>query len=222
MNNLFLDVGNTAVKWLFDGEYSSALAKGFDIAQLPQAEKVFVSCVGDKSILDGLANAVFVGSKPSLNNFQNAYKNSNELGVDRFLAILGGMSKHPSQNLLIVDIGSALTFDVVLADGKHQGGLIMPGISALRNSFDNFSTSCIKLKPGNIADNTKDAWSFGTTQMLINSIDRQIDIYLESYNDLTIMLTGGDADNIAPILSHKVELHKNLVLDALEQYSGII
>ena len=49
------------------------------------------------------------------------------LGVDRFLAMLAALERFPNSPLLVIDAGSAVTFDVIDAKGMHQGGLIMPG-----------------------------------------------------------------------------------------------
>ena len=61
-NILLIDAGNTAVKWLFKGEYDSALISDFSLDLLPKSERILISCVGDKSLLEGLDKAIFVQS----------------------------------------------------------------------------------------------------------------------------------------------------------------
>ena len=218
-STLFIDVGNTAVKWLFDGDYQSVSASKFNLALLPESKQIFVSCVGDKSLLNGIKNVTFVESQATFNIFKSAYKNADELGVDRFLAMIATINQYPDQTRLIVDAGSALTFDLVLADGTHQGGLIMPGLGKLRRSFDQFCTESQQLHNHKLADNTSDAWACGTGQMFTSVINAQIEHYLDEFGDLVVVLSGGDSKLLALRLSHAVKLQPNLVLEGLSIYA---
>ncbi len=220
-NILLIDIGNTAVKWRFNDGYNRALISDFKIELLPKSDRIFVSCVGDKSLLDGLDNVVFIESQAQFNTFQSAYKNPNSIGVDRFLAMIGAVSKYPDQNILIVDAGSALTIDLVLASGEHQGGLIAPGLSKLRASFDKFSTDSRQITLNKLADNTEQAWEFGTSEMFMSVINTQIEKHLKELGDVKIILTGGDVKIIALRLNHSFELEPNLVLEGLAEYAPI-
>ena len=218
-NSLYIDVGNTAVKWLFDGHYQSVTITEFSPALLPEAKQVFVSCVGDKTLLKGLKNTTFVESKATFNIFKSAYKNADELGVDRFLAMIAVINQQPNQTRLVIDAGSALTFDLVLADGTHQGGLIMPGLGKLRRSFDKFCTESQQLHNHKLAANTNDAWACGTGQMFTSVVNAQIEHYLDEFGDLVVVLCGGDSKLLALRLSHAVKLQPNLVLEGLSIYA---
>jgi type III pantothenate kinase len=56
----------------------------------------------------------------------NSYADHTRMGIDRWLAMLAAW--YPNQtDVVVVDAGSALTLDVVAANGQHQGGLIIPG-----------------------------------------------------------------------------------------------
>ncbi len=218
-SNLFLDIGNTAVKWLFNGKYNSVLVSDFSVKLLPKADQIFVSCVGDRSVLEGLKNTVFVESAPTFQQFVSAYNTPKELGVDRFLAMIASVDQYPNQTRLIIDAGSALTFDLVLADGKHKGGLIMPGLGVLRRSFKQFFSDSKHLELRQSANNTIDAWEYGTAQMLMSVINEQINSYLDQYGDLQIILTGGDAKMIGVRLNQQTQIKPNLVLDGLALYA---
>jgi type III pantothenate kinase len=216
---LLIDIGNTAVKWLFDGDYHSISVDEFNVDALPKAQQTFVSCVGDKTLLSGLKNITFVESQATFNAFKSAYKNADELGVDRFLAMIAAIDQYPNQTRLIVDAGSALTFDLILADGKHQGGLIMPGLGKLRRSFDRFCTESQQLHNHKLADNTSDAWACGTGQMFTSVISAQIEHYLDEFGDLVVVLSGGDSKLLALRLNYGAKLQPNLVLDGLSIYA---
>lgn len=216
---LLIDIGNTAIKWLFDGDYYSKLLDEFTLEDLPKAKRIFVSCVGDKALLEGLANVVFVESQAAFNTFKSAYDNADELGVDRFLAMIGAIELYPNQTRLIIDMGSALTFDLVLGNGEHQGGLIMPGLGKLRRSFDQFCTESQQLHQHKLGSNTSDAWACGTGQMFTSMIDTQIAHYLDEFGDLVVVLTGGDSKIAVLRIKYPCELHQELVLEGLSIYA---
>ena len=218
-NSLYIDVGNTAVKWLFDGSYQSVAVTEFNPIVLPEAKQVFVSCVGDKSLLSDVKNPIFVESQPSFKSFKSAYEAADELGVDRFLAMIAVIDQYPNQTRLVIDAGSALTFDLVLADGAHQGGLIMPGLGKLRRSFDKFCTESQQLHNQQLADNTSDAWACGTGQMFTSVVNAQIEHYLDEFGDLMVVLSGGDSKLLALRLNHAIQLQPNLVLEGLSIYA---
>jgi len=217
--SLYIDVGNTAIKWLFDGSYQSVAVTEFNPKVLPEAKQVFVSCVVDKSLLSGVKNSIFVESQPSFKSFKSAYEAADELGVDRFLAMIAVIDQYPNQTRLVIDAGSALTFDLVLADGTHQGGLIMPGLGKLRRSFDKFCTESQQLHNQQLADNTSDAWACGTGQMFTSVVNAQIEHYLDEFGDLMVVLSGGDSKLLALRLNHAVQLQPNLVLEGLSIYA---
>jgi len=215
LHNLYVDIGNTSVKWLFDGQYHSVLVADFSIDFLPKSGQSFVSCVTDRSLLDGFNDAIFVESQ----SFVSAYEQSNKLGVDRFLAMIAAIDQLPNQNLLIIDAGSALTFDLVLASGEHEGGLIMPGLGKLRRSFAQFESCSKSLTLQSMANNTTDAWEFGTASMLMSVIKDQIEQHQTALGDLRVVLTGGDAKIVAYRLNHQVDIESYLVLDGLALYA---
>ena len=136
--------------------------------------------------------------------------------------MLGAMNQFSKKPLLVIDIGSAMTFDVIDRDGIHQGGLIMPGLGALRISFSNFETTDLTTNTGGLARNTTDAWKNGTHAMLISSINDQIEKFNEMFSDGIVTICGGFVDEIKNELPNSVKIFDNLVLDGLECYSQTV
>jgi len=56
------------------------------------------------------------------------YRNPLEVGADRIAGAIAASSRHPSSNLIVVDCGTATTFDVVTSAGDYLGGVILPGV----------------------------------------------------------------------------------------------
>ena len=181
-SNLFIDIGNSAVKWrTHETEVFSQNIDTFSLKSLPKADTVWVSAVAHTNILEAIktkyTNVKEVHSLKQSGKLTLAYKDSSKFGVDRFLAMLGALEHFPNDHLLIIDVGSAVTFDVINNKGEHQGGLIMPGLKALRESFSKFSTNDLTLKSTSLKTNTEEAWQSGTHAMLISSINNQIEDY---------------------------------------------
>jgi type III pantothenate kinase len=56
------------------------------------------------------------------------YRNPHEVGADRIAGAIAATQRHPKSNLIVVDCGTATTFDVVTAEGDYLGGAILPGV----------------------------------------------------------------------------------------------
>ena len=163
-----------------------------------------------------------VDSQKKCNNLVVAYDDPSSLGSDRFLAMLGAMNKFSKKPLLVIDIGSALTFDAIDGNGIHLGGLIMPGLGVLRKSFSKFETTDLTTNIDGLARNTSDAWKNGTHAMLISSINNQIEKFNEMFSDGIVTICGGFVNEIKNELPNSVQIFDNLVLDGLECYSQTV
>ena len=128
----------------------------------------------------------------------NAYSSPETLGMDRLAAAVGAFSMQPGHDLLVVDAGTAVTYDFVSADGKYTGGNIAPGIG-LRFESLHKGTGALPLVSAR-----KDVPLFGKdteTAILcgvINGLRHELDGYIASLSSdnpsLLVFLTGGDAE----------------------------
>ncbi len=66
---------------------------------------------------------------------RNGYLETWRLGADRWVAMLGARALHPGRALLVVDVGTALTLDLLDAQGRHRGGLLVPGPTLMVESL---------------------------------------------------------------------------------------
>jgi type III pantothenate kinase len=148
-----------------------------------------------------------------------SYDDPSKLGVDRFLAMLVALGRFPNSPLLVIDAGSAVTFDVIDAKGVHQGGLIMPGLRALRESFPKFSTNDESINTSELKNSTEGAWQSGTHAMLVSAVNSQIHNFELKYPGGVITICGGIVKEIIKELPVSVKSFDNLVLDGLESYS---
>jgi type III pantothenate kinase len=223
-SNLFIDIGNSAIKWrTSDSKVFSEVIENFKIPLLNQSDVVWVSAVAHSDLVSDISSQFelikVIKSQKTFGSLTLSYDDPSMIGSDRFAAMLGAIKHFPHMPLLVIDIGTAITFDVIDKNGMHQGGLIMPGIRALRGSFEKFKTIDLTLGLSTLANNTDDAWKFGTQEMMISAINHQIESFRSIYPDGVVSVCGGMAKEIKNELSEPIEIFDNLVLDGLESYS---
>ncbi len=226
-SKIFLDIGNSAVKWRTpeSNVYSKSVDK-FLLNTLPQADIAWVSAVANLYIAEDLETHFdevhLVHTQNKFNNLKISYDDSSSLGSDRFFAMIGAMEHFPKKPLLVIDIGSAMTFDVINEDGFHQGGLIMPGLKVLRKSFTMFETNDLSTNVYGLVSNTTDAWKSGTQSMIFSSINDQIEKFNDMFSDGIVTICGGLVNEIKNELPEPIQIFDNLVLDGLECYSQTV
>jgi type III pantothenate kinase len=64
----------------------------------------------------------------TVSNLTITYKNPHEIGADRIANTIAAIHKYPAKNMIIMDLGTATTFDVVTAKGEYLSGPVIPGI----------------------------------------------------------------------------------------------
>lgn len=151
----------------------------------------------------------------------NAYREPGRLGVDRWLAMLAARSRC-ERLFAVVDCGTALTLDVVGADGMHLGGYIVPGLSLQRQSLKGMSrirlsdevSSDDPLRPGRSTD---EAIRNGGIAMLTGWLCNEARVR-QAAEGAGLFVTGGEADVLALGLERaglSVRREPDLVLDGL-------
>ncbi len=226
-SNIFFDIGNSAIKWRTkESNVYSKNVNEFSLTTLPQADTAWVSAVANLHIVDDLGTHFdrvnLIPSQKKFNNLNISYDDPTSLGSDRFFAMIGAITYYPKKPLLIIDIGTAMTFDVINQDGYHQGGLIMPGLEVLRKSFLKFETTDVSTNIDGLAIKTTDAWKSGTKVMLFSSINDQIEKFNDMFSDGIVTICGGLVNEIKNELPKSVQIFDNLVLDGLECYSQTV
>lgn len=138
----------------------------------------------------------------------NGYEDFERLGLDRWLALLGGF-KLAKGACLILDFGTAVTSDFVAADGAHLGGFICPGFPLLRSQlrthtrrirYDNVlaEQALRSYAPGR---STAEAVERGCLLMLRGFVMTQLQMAHEYFGgDFVVFLTGGDASLVADVV----------------------
>jgi type III pantothenate kinase len=234
--NLLVDMGNTRLKWavvdneqLVTGEplfnqhiNQQELLKRWQHITPP--DQLAIACVTTNDKLElVIAVAVTlwhsikiirVTSQTQRFGITNAYTPPEKLGVDRWLALIATRHCY-SIPACIVDCGTAITVDLINADGQHLGGLISPGLMLMKKSLvvgTNALPFNITRYPLETANFTEAAIYSGTLLAAIGLIEQ---VLLKQADVLSLILTGGDAAVIAPHLSVTPIVDPDLVLHGL-------
>ncbi len=237
---LLLDLGNTRLKWAVQGHSPAWLAHGAldwqdDIgavladawASVPRPAGVIAASVVDsvrESQVATAAQQVFalapywLRTPASACGVSNAYAEPQRLGVDRFLAMVAAHAAHRAPCVL-ASAGTALALDALMADGRHLGGLIAPGVRLMQQSLLDATARVRPQRPGAIlelADNTADAVTSGCWQAAAALIERFTTHMLPLLGAApTLILDGGDAPQLASLLSLPSQLARDSVLRGL-------
>lgn len=196
-----------------------------------EPDAVLISNVGGREVGGSLSTWMrevwpsvapeFVTVSGSLGHLHCAYPEPDKLGVDRWVAIRGAVARFPAQPVLVLDIGTAGTSDLVSAQGVHLGGAIFPGIGTMRRALAG-DTAQLNVPAGDVtpfANNTPDAIAGGTAYALAGALARFVSEAQQrcGADALEIVLTGGEAGMIAPLLHVPTCLAPDLVLEGLAE-----
>ena len=240
---LLIDIGNTRIKWaradagVLSGHAAAVHAswRQEDFIQQvlnsgPRADRVLIANVGGQRIGELARTAVahawqiepeFQRSPAAAAGLRNAYPEPARLGVDRWLAMIGGRALEPGA-ICVVSAGTAMTIDGLRADGQHLGGVIVPGpdlmvASLLKNTSD-IAAHSVGGRSSNelFADNTLGAIQQGAVQALAALIDRAVaTIEAQIGTPPALLLTGGAIARVQPAIRTSGREIPDLVLRGL-------
>jgi type III pantothenate kinase len=148
-------------------------------------------------------------------------RNKNEVGHDRLINAVAGFQKFGG-NLIIIDFGTATTFDVVGEFGEYLGGVIAPGINlslkALHDMTAQLPKISVKPQKNVIGTNTIEAMNSGVYFGYISLIEGMIEkIEKELNHKTTRIITGGLAETFKDALKDSIQHHEpDLTLDGLK------
>jgi len=145
---------------------------------------------------DKVNNFIYLNKKTKL-PIINLYESPDTLGKDRLAAIIGANNIFKNQDVLVIDAGTAITFDFINKNNEYIGGNISPGLEMRYKSLNLFTSKLPLIKKDEkfnlIGKNTKEAIISGVQNGLVFEIDSYINIFKEKFNNIKIILTGGDS-----------------------------
>jgi len=242
--NLVIDIGNTRTKFsvfnrgevLITVPVDEFLPEHIDILQNehPDLKKVILSAVKDYSpkLKTALQNKfdlfLELDSKTPL-PIENCYKTPETLGKDRIAAAVGGFDLYPDTNLLIIDAGTAITYDILNEKHQYLGGNISPGIEMRYKALHQFTGKLPLVNQQKFdklfGTTTEEAIRAGVQHGVVFEVDKAIETFNDFYKNLKVIITGGDADFFDKKLKNSFFVNFNLIalgLNRILEYNGEI
>lgn len=244
--NLLIDMGNSRIKWavwesglqaggsepLAPAPFSGRLAAAWAGLETPAG--IYVANVAGEAAAVDVADCcrrcwnlqpVFMRTEREARGLVNAYGQPEQLGVDRWLAMLAGWSQY-RDNLCIAVCGTAVTVDIITADGRHAGGYIFPGAWLMQESLIG-GTAGIRTEPGPASGaqpgrSTGECLRNGTHLAVAAFLDRiMADCRSRHGADFLCLLSGGGAEDAAGLVTASCRLEPDLVLRGLAVAAGV-
>lgn len=234
--NLILDIGNTQIKAaLFENNKLIKLITS-DKNEIDFIQEIFSQSKNIKnamvssvrkypeeahSFLKSNCKKAFYFNSEIAIPLDNLYESKSTLGYDRLAACVGAFGNHPNQNLLVIDAGTAITFDFVNDKAQYLGGCISPGLRMRFKALHDFTQKLPELSQNDkfhlIGKNTNDAIVSGVQNGLLFEIDAYINKLKNTHSNLEVFLTGGDAPFLIKSIKNKAILAPEIVLTGLNK-----
>ena len=244
--NLLVDIGNARIKWAVQnlatwktGEPLIRQQRAFkDLARpawkdLETPDRVIISSVAGEEYRKSVQTWVkrrwklipeFLHAEAHQCGVSNAYSAPDRLGSDRWANLLA-VHAHYKEPAVVIDCGTAITIDAIAGDGSHLGGLIVPGMDLMATALSEGAPGIQiqeqdKQEVSLLGRSTEAAVSGGILYAAVSLIDRVcLDLKVELGDAATILLTGGDAIRILPLLSCMPDYDPELVLKGLAVFA---
>ncbi|MGE5420208.1 MAG: type III pantothenate kinase [Chloroflexota bacterium] len=230
--NIIADIGNTSTKLaLFDGKKKVSVSRVndlncADLDKLLTSNRIERGIVSSVKPLPEFVMDLLFSSIPSVHilthksklPFRIEYETPETLGTDRIAAVAGAYQMHPGRNFLVIDAGTAITFD--LLEGKnYKGGNISPGITMRFRALNHFTGNLPLITevteftfPGR---NTSDAITAGVITGVVYEINEYIRTFEEKHPGIKVVISGGDGGTLMQKLNYPAEYLPDIVIDGL-------
>jgi type III pantothenate kinase len=232
--NLTIDIGNTFIKMALFEE-----GQIVDVFRMEEFDEGVITAIfNDNPLID---KAIVVDSRArgsSLEEFvaarvktfihfdhtvtvpiRNGYATPDTLGYDRLAAAVGAHTIYPNNPVLIVDFGTAITFDVVTAEGEFLGGNISPGarsrLRALHDYTGNLPLLSLVDDVTLIGRTTATAIGNGVALGILFETESYIASLQAEYSEIKTIFTGGDANYFAKLVKNPIFATSDLVFYGL-------
>lgn len=166
-----------------------------------RVEKALISSVKDhqleQSMLPQAPFPVYTLSSAKPLPFKLQYATPDTLGLDRIALASAAFYKYPAQDVLVIDAGTAITYDLMDRSGTYRGGAISPGLQMRYQALKHFTARLPLVEHKKdvdlIGDSTKNSIRSGVRWGVHHEIMGTIEAYRQRYPQLIVVLTGGDA-----------------------------
>ena len=234
--NLTIDIGNTSTKIaLFDKKQPVKFYDNFDLSKIisliieKQVDKTIISSVKKDNerfmeLIQKYCKIIELDHLTPL-PIHNLYETPQTMGMDRLAAVVGANHLNKGKNCLVIDAGTCITVDFIDKKGYYQGGSISPGLNMKFKALHNFTDNLPLLKREIeeirefelIGKNTHDAIRSGVINGTVAELEGIIRAYYNKYDDLKVVICGGNAKFFETKIKTPIFVIPELVLIGLNE-----
>ena len=231
---LVIDLGNTQIKYyVFENDQIKYSCNVFidywknNLIRIkgdyPLIENCIISDVNGtftKDLKSALTPLPFIFCSIELKiPFKTIYEPKSKLGSDRIALLSACAIEYPNKNILVIDLGSCITYDILDKKGLHHGGVISPGYYMRYKAMHKFSSMLPSLEPNNnfnlLGTNTESAMHVGVSEGINSEIIGLITKYEKKFNPLTVIFTGGDTERLSKPFKNSIFAQPNFLAKGL-------
>lgn len=236
--NLVIDIGNTLTKIaIFNGnelidisvvEKNTFKSLENTLVRFPEITSSILSAVSDYdstiiNLLQSKGNVIELTHNTPV-PFNNKYSTPETLGKDRIAIASAAAMLYPSENVLVIDAGTCVTYDFVAATGEYMGGSISPGLVMRLKALNAFtgklpleSLPDPEINIDLIGDTTKTSILSGVILGLKSEVEHIINRYESLYSPIKIIVSGGDYKYFEKTSKSNIFASPNIVVHGLKE-----
>ncbi|UBM62863.1 type III pantothenate kinase [Candidatus Sulfidibacterium hydrothermale] len=150
------------------------------------------------------------------------YKTPQTLGKDRMAIAAAAQAFAPGENVLVIDAGTTITYDIVNHKGEYLGGAISPGLQMRLKALHTFTGKLPLIKqlvatPPLVGNDTNTSIASGVLNGITAEMEGMIRAYAKRFPGLKIVLSGGDEKYFDKRLKNNIFALPNFVLQGLKE-----
>lgn len=234
--NLIIDIGNTVAKVavfnldgsIIDIQYYSnqtldgicELSRKYSIERGIVASVIYLTEAVERK-LKTFTFPILMMNSSTLLPIKILYKTPHTLGYDRIAGIVGAFTEHPNKNILVIDAGTAITYDFIDAKGQFWGGNISPGIRMRFQALHSFTGKLPLVAAAGevvpLGQSTEEAIRSGVLRGIEFEMLGYIQEMQSKYSDLLVFLTGGNNFSFETKLKSSIFADRFLVIKGLNR-----
>lgn len=237
MANFVIDLGNTALKtFVFDNEtivdkeIATKYLHLYELVEKYQSVYNVKNCIISSVRVDDYDFIRFLQKKFNVVVMSNnlnlpvkvLYQTPQTLGLDRLAAVCGASYLFPDKNVLVIDVGTAITYDFLDKSKKYLGGTISLGINTRFKALHNFTGKlpllCINKDLNDVyGKTTENAIILGVQNGIIHEVNGVIAEFKKKFEEITVVFTGGDSFFFDNLIKSCIFVEPNLTAFGLNK-----
>lgn len=234
--NLIIDIGNTVAKVaVFRADNTIVYKQFFCNKTLEGVEKLCEEFPLERGIVASVIDLTeaAIGKLTGLNipllwldsetplPIKILYKTPKTLGYDRVAGIVGAYLEHPENDILVIDAGTAVTYDFINSEGEYYGGNISPGIKMRLKALNHYTARLPLIGPEGevkrMGQTTEEAIRAGVIRGVEFEILGYVNEMSLQYPKLLVFLTGGNDFSFDSSVKNSIFADRFLVIKGLNR-----